>query len=140
VLDALTRNPRISAAAIGAAGGVSTDTVLARMRAFERERVIIRYSLVTDVRKLNHVNFFVLLYLNDLTPQREAQLCDFCRSEPHVVYMIKSLGEWDYELSVEAPTVQDYRAVMMRLTKDFSDIVQEYNGMLVESIEKYVYP
>jgi len=42
VLDALTREPRMSAAAIGASVGVSTDTAISRINALEREQVIIR--------------------------------------------------------------------------------------------------
>ncbi len=29
---------------------------------------------------------------------------------------------------------------MMRLTHEFADLIQEYNGMMVQHIHKYVYP
>ena len=140
VLNALSADPRSSATAIAEQERVSKDTVLLRMRRLEREKVIVRYSLVTDTSALGQVSFYVLVYLNHVAAEREAEFVRCCAAEPNIVYLIKSLGEWDYELNVEAATVQDYRDLMMRLTRSFSDLIQEYNGMMVQRIYKYVYP
>lgn len=140
VLSELARTPRASASSIAARCKLSVDTVLSRMRFLEKEKVIVRYSLVTDVQVMEHVNFYVLIYLNNTSASREKAFVAFCQKHPNIVYLIKSLGEWDYELSIEAPSVSKYREVMNSLSKEFSDIVQEYSGMMVERLEKYVYP
>ena len=140
VLTKLAATPRASAASIATDIGVSTDTVLSRIRTMEQSGVLVRYSLVTDVRVLGHVNFYVLVYLSSLGTAREAEFVAACAAEPSIVYLIKTLGEWDYELSIEAPTIQAYRSVMMRLTRDFFDIVQEFDGLMVERLHKYLYP
>lgn len=140
VLRELAANPRSSASAIAERLRVSVDTVLARVRMLEKEMVIVRHSLVTDVRILGHVNYYVLVYLSNVTAKREADFCAFCALQPNIVYLIKALGDWDYELSIEAPTFEEYRRVLMELTHEFDDIIDECNGMLVEEIKKYVYP
>lgn len=140
VLNELAKDPQSSAASIAKKAGISTDVVLSRIKFIEREKVIVRYSLVTDSNVLEHVNFYVLIYLNNVTPAREKAFVRFCHMHPNIVYIIKSLGEWDYELSIETPTIAKYREVMMTITKDFSDIVQEYNAMRVDKLVKYVYP
>ena len=37
-------------------------------------------------------------------------------------------------------TVQQYRELIMDLTREFSDIIRDYNGMIVSRIHKYIYP
>jgi len=140
VLNELAKRPRASATSIAEATGISTDVALNRIRTLEHEKVIVRYSLVTDVQVLQHVNFYVLIYLNNVNAAREKAFRQFCQRQPNIIYIIKSLGEWDYELSIEAPTVATYREVMMSIAREFSDIIQEYNGMMVERLAKYVYP
>jgi DNA-binding Lrp family transcriptional regulator len=140
VLTELAKAPRSSARSISDRTGLSIEVVLNRIKTFEKEKVIVRYSLVTNTDILQHVNFYVLIYLNHINAEREQAFLRSCQSQPNIVYMIKSLGEWDYELSIEAPTVAKYREVMMTLSREFSDIIQEYNGMMVERLAKYVYP
>ena len=47
---------------------------------------------------------------------------------------MKALGEWDYELSVEIDSVDAYRELMMDLTREYSDIIVDYNAMVVRKI------
>lgn len=140
VLDRLAREPTVSAAAIARQIGVSTDTVLKRIRLLERQKVIVRYSLVTDTALLGQVAFYTLIYLGSFTGKREDEFVKFCSKQAHIVYLIKSLGEWDYELSIECDNVQEYRDLMMRLAREFSDIVQEYTTLIVSKIHRYRYP
>lgn len=140
VLVLLSENPRESGSVMADKLNCSSETVLSRIRFLEKQKAIIRYSLVTDVEVLGFVNFYVLIYLADLSVERENEFRDFCACQPNIIYLIKSLGEWDYELSVETRTIQEYRDLMMRLTREFSEIIQEYKGMMVQKIEKYIYP
>lgn len=71
---------------------------------------------------------------------REREFAELCAREPHVTYVIEPLGDWDYELNLEIPTIESYRAILQRMTREFSDIIQEYDGLMVDRIEKYVCP
>ncbi|MEZ4753759.1 MAG: winged helix-turn-helix transcriptional regulator [Bdellovibrionota bacterium] len=140
VLDELSKNPRASATEIAKDRDFSADTASDRIRRLEKNKVIVRYSLVTDTKLLGHTNVYVLVYLNHVSPEREKEFVDYCSQQSNIIYLIKSLGEWDYELSIEALSIQDYRELMMRLNSEFSDIIQEYNGLMVDEVAKYVYP
>ncbi len=140
IIAALSRNVRASAKDIAAELPVSPDTVLDRIRLLEREKVIVRYSYVPDFEMLGYFNYYVLIYLNELTVDREEAFVAFCRRQPNIVYMIKALGSWDYELNVEVSSIDGYRNLMQMLHREFSDIVQQTKGILVRRIHKYVYP
>ena len=140
VLEELAARPRAAGAEIARTCGVSTETVLSRIRLLEKERVLVRYMTVLDNQVLGRVNYYVLVYLSHLTPEREQAFARWCAQHPNVVYLIKSLGAWDYELSVEVASGREYRAMMMDMTREFSDIIRQYSGMVVHEICKYVYP
>jgi len=55
-----------------------------------------------------------------------------------ITYTIKALGEWDYELNVEVANVGEFRALMMELTREFSDIVRQYYALPVSDIHKFM--
>lgn len=140
VLQAICETPRASTAEISSRLDIPDYTVQNRIRLLEKSEIIVRYSMVLNNDALAQVNFYVLLYLNALSDEREAALKKFCRSQPNIVYMIKSLGEWDYELSIEADNVDTYRRLMMELNSSFSDIIKKSTGLMVRQIHKYVYP
>ena len=140
ILQALARDPRQSAAAIGRDLNISSDTVLDRIESLEKNKIIVRYTIVTDPSVIKHHNFYVLVYFSHFDPQREKEFIQFCTREPNIVYLIKSLGDWDYELSVEAAKLAQYRELLMKISREFSDIVYECNAMFVSKIYKYVYP
>ena len=140
IIEALSRDARASAAEIAESLPVSSDAVLDRIRDLEKKKVVVRYTYVLNNAALGQVNYYVLVYLNELSAKREEEFQDFCRAQPNIVYLIKSLGTWDYELSVEAANVETYRELMMEMNRQFSDIISRSTGMMVRKIHKYVYP
>ena len=140
VLKQLTTNPRATGAEIAKELGVSTETVLSRIRRLEKEKVIIRYTSVVNCETLGYLNYYVLVFFNRLETDREQQFHEFCRCHPNVVYYIKALGPWDYELSIEVESLDAARQFMMLMTQKFADIIREHNALLVHEIVKYVYP
>jgi DNA-binding Lrp family transcriptional regulator len=140
ILRALAAAPRASAEEIARQTGASADTVLQRIGRLEKDAVIVRYTMVIDNARLGQVNYYVLIHLSRLAKGRRLAFEQFCQAQPNIVYLIKSLGEWDYEISVETETVQAFRELMMRMTSEFSDIIRDYQAMMVSRIHKYVYP
>ena len=45
-----------------------------------------------------------------------------------------------HDFSALGNRVTKYREIVMTLTREFSDILDEYHGMMVERLAKYVYP
>ena len=140
ILAELARNSRAAAAEIARKTGLSDDSVLQRIQRMQKDKVIVRYGLVLNNEALGQVNYYVLIYLNKLSHERRESFFSYCTSKSNIVYIIKALGEWDFEISVEAASVDDYRELMMDLTTKYSDIIRDYNGMMVRTIHKYTYP
>lgn len=137
ILRALANNTRLPAATIAHSAKVSTETILQRIRRLERGGIITRYTILPCLEKLGVVNYYVLLYLSKASFERIQEFRNYCRNDIHILYTIKALGEWDYELNIEVSSLHQYRETMMRLTKAFSDIIRDYQSLPVAALYKF---
>lgn len=137
ILFRLAQDSRITAVEIGRQLSLSADAVLSRIRRLEREKVIVKYGAFIDSSKLGLQNFYVLIYLSSFSPMREKGFVETCRKNSRIVTIVKALGEWDYELSLEVASVDEYRRIMMDLTREFSDIIRDYAGLIVTETRKF---
>ncbi len=141
IMQFLAENSRVSAIEIGKNLNISPDSVLKRLKRLEKDRIITRNTIVLDHELLNQIHYKVLVQLNNVPVDKIASFIDYCRTITRVVYIIKSLGEWDYELDLEVESVQQFRELMRDLTKKYSDIIEDYNALIINKIHKYnVFP
>lgn len=140
IIRRLAESSRLTAKEIASGLPLTDDAVAMRIKQMERDEVIVRYNLVLDNSKLTQLNYYILVYLNSVAPEKEEAFVEYCKSRGSIVYIIKALGEWDYEINVEVRSIEEYRVLMMDLTKKFSSIIRDYNGLVVSKIHKYIYP
>jgi DNA-binding Lrp family transcriptional regulator len=141
IIRELTKDSRISAIDIAKKLNISSDSVIQRLRKLEKEKVITHHNIVLNHNKLKQLQYKILLYLNNVSQEKIRSFINYCRTKSNLVYIIKSLGEWDYELDIEVENVEDYRKIMRDLTKEFSEIINDYNALIITKIYKYnLYP
>jgi Lrp/AsnC family leucine-responsive transcriptional regulator len=138
-LKRLTDDSTVAATSIAQDLKIAVDTVLQRIKRFEQEHLIARFLPVLNNRKINQLHYKVLISLSDHSPERIKQLLQFCRSFNRIIYIIKSLGNWNYELDIEVEDVDQFREIMMTITKEFPDIIRDYDSLLIRNIFKYNY-
>jgi len=141
IIKSLTEDARETAVNISTKLGFSADTILQRKRKLEKTRVIKNYTIVLNHSALNQIHYKVFIYLNNFSPGEISKFLDYCRNESRIVYIIKALGDWNYELDIEAENIEQYRKIMMEITNSFSNIIKDYNSVIVRKIHKYnLYP
>ena len=137
ILHELAKNARTSATEIAEVCSVSTDTVLSKIRRLEKEGVISRYNLVLNHEALGRLFYKVMINANHISPERQQEFLDHCRRKANIAFMVNTLGQWDYEFDVEVATVAEHRELMMDLTKNFSDVIRDYQSVSISKIHKY---
>lgn len=141
IIQLLTDNSRISAIDMAQKLNISADSVIQRMKKLEKEKIITRYNIVINNNEINQIQYKVLIYLNNVSPEKIKSFVSSCRSNNKIIYIIKSLGEWDYELDLEVNNVDEFRDIMINLTKDFSEIINDYDALIINKVHKYnLYP
>lgn len=115
----------------------SRETVSRRLRRLEDAKVITGHHIVLNHRAINQLHYKLLLYLNNVSGKDTEALLETCRRLPRVVYIIKTLGDWDYELDLEVQSVEEYRHIVAVLTKAHKNLIKDYSSILVAQIHKY---
>ena len=137
LLRALSNDTRRSGASLAEISKLSVESTLQRVRKLEKSGVIVRYTILPNLNKLGILNYYVFLYFSQASRKRIEEFESYCRQEIHIVYFIKALGEWDYELNIEVEDLERYRSVMMNLTREFWDIVRDYSSLPVAKLYKF---
>ena len=99
------------------------------------------YTILKTIPKGYVTTYKDLVYLNNVSMEKITSFVSYCRTKNRIVYIIKSLGVWDYELDIEVESVQQFRELMWDLTRKYFDIIEDYNALIINKIHKYnVYP
>jgi Lrp/AsnC family leucine-responsive transcriptional regulator len=137
LLKCLANDARMSISDMSRSMQVSMETVQRRLRRLEESKVISGYRIVLDHEKAGYLSYYLLLYLNHVSKERLNAFLTHLRAQGCVVYMIKMLGAWDYDVSVELPDVASYRRFMMDLTEHFSDVIRELESLVTWQVMKF---
>ncbi len=108
-----------------------------RLRRLEKNSVITRYTIVLNHSLIGQTHYRVLFHLNSCSRAELDAFYASCQKSAHVTYGIKSLGEWDYEVDIEVPSVEEYRATIRALTREHAGIIREYDTLAISKIHKY---
>jgi len=137
IIRMLTNDTRRPAVEMASVLGVAVDTVLQRIKRLERDGVVSRYTVVLNHEAIGQLHYKVLLYFSDFSPQLIERFVNYCRSIDRVVYIIKALGHWRYELDIEVESVDQFRTIMMALTTEFSTLLRDYDALIIRRVYKY---
>ena len=135
----LGENARISSVELAEKIGISPDAILQRLKKLKKEEIILGYNLVLNQDKINQLHYKVLLYLNNLSKEKEQKLLTFSRMNNRVIAIIKTLAEWDYEIDLEVEDVNQIKKFTMDLTNQFSEIIRDYNLIRIVDMPKYTF-
>lgn len=137
ILSNLTENARMQVIEIASKIGLSADAVSDRIKRMEKEKIIILYNILLNNNVIGRMRYKVLVNLTRETTEKEKKLFAYCRMNPNIVYMIKTIGLWDVEIDLEVGSVEEFRKIMAGITNEFHDIIQDYSALLIYEVHKY---
>ncbi len=131
IVQALSMNSRMPLSEIAKAAGLTDRVVRYRKRLLEKRGVIVGYKLFINYRKLNYILYKCLIKLQNADSKRFHDLLLYARQSPNVVYWQRVLGEWDVELDIEVPSIEEFYGIANDIRYRFSDIVQKFDTLLI---------
>ncbi len=137
ILVELGKNSRSTAVEIAQKVELSADAVAQRIRKLEKSGVIRHYNFVPNESKYPHLHYKVLVSLCNLSEARFRSLREFCRVNPHIVYIVKALGPWEFEIDLEVENAEHFREIMRDLKTKYSDIIKDYSALHIYQVHKY---
>jgi len=116
---------------------ISSFAVGKRIQNLERMKIISGYSITLNNEPIDQTMFKVLLYMNALSEADSKRFINYCLRHRHIVHIIKTFGEWDYELDIELGAIRQLHEVLMEITREFPRAVKDYVTLHYMKILKY---
>ena len=140
LLILLTKNARATLQELGEKLKVSWKTIDYRIKNLEKKEIIIGYRTNIDYKKLGYSNIKVLLYLKDLTKEKENELLSYLKSLKNSIWIIKSIGKSDLEFEVLVKNREEFFNIMIELRERFKGIIRSYDQFAIheELISRFV--
>jgi Lrp/AsnC family transcriptional regulator, leucine-responsive regulatory protein len=137
ILVALGKNARQSARELAKHVGSHPNTVAVRLRKLEKSGVVRHYNIVPNEAVWPWLHYKVLLSYRNATEARERALIEYCRQNTNVVYVVKAVGPWEFELDIEIEDAASFRELLRKLKARFGDIISDYSVLHVYQVHKY---
>jgi Lrp/AsnC family transcriptional regulator, leucine-responsive regulatory protein len=137
ILLDLGKNARTSAVNISQKPEISADAVGDRLKKMRKLGVITGYTIVPNESKYPYMHYKILISLKNISEKIEQDIIDYCKANPNIVYIVKALGEWDFEVDVEVESIEKFRELMMNLKSRFQNDLRDYSSLLIYQVHKY---
>ncbi len=137
ILTILGKNARSTAAQIVQEIQLGADAVGQRIRKLEKTGVIRHYNIIPNEIVFPYLHYKVLIGFQAISEERKKALFEYCKVNPFLVYTVKALGPWDFEIDIEVKSVEQFRAIMMEIKSKFSDVIKDYSTLHIYQVHKY---
>ncbi len=137
ILVELAKNSKSTAVEISYLIKMSADAVAERIKKLEKSGVIRHYNFDPNESCYPYLHYKVLVGFRDISTEREKALMEYCRINPHIVYMVKALGPWEFEIDMEVENAPQFRDIMMDIKSNFKDIIKDYSALQIYQLHKY---
>lgn len=124
ILQDISDNPKISYVQLATKYKVHPKTIIARVKGLETKGVIKGYSITVDCTKYHYSAHKLFLKVTSLTKQKDEDFMKFFRQQEHIIRVSKILGQWDYEIDIEIPSLQSLYVLSLALRTEFGDVLQ----------------
>ena len=137
IIHSIASNARVTAVELGTKISLSPDAVVRRIKKLEKSGIIRHYNITPNESLYPFIHYKVLISFRNISEEREQSIITYCRSHKNIVYIVKALGPWDFEIDIEVASQDIFRKMMMEIKTKFSDIIKDYSTLHIYQVHKY---
>lgn len=137
ILGYLGENSRISAKDIAsklkskksANVSITSEAILKRIRKMEKEQIINSYDMLLNTNKIGMISYILLIKLNFSKKDKLNKFFKDVNSNNSIVYIVNSIGEWDFEINFEVSSLSEYKKALAELGKKNPGMILDYTTL-----------
>ncbi|HLC72336.1 MAG TPA: Lrp/AsnC family transcriptional regulator [Candidatus Nanoarchaeia archaeon] len=122
ILKLIRRNPRIPLTELAQHAQLSIKTVRNKLSSLEKNKVITGYFLTLNLKAFGYSTFKLMIRVHSLVDSKAFET--FLLQHPHVRYMAKMLGYWNYEIDFIYETINDLQEQIEIIKERFPNIIK----------------
>lgn len=138
IIKIIRDNAQLSLLDIADKVKISPDAVSYRLKKME-ENIIIAFLPVINYHSLGYNVHALLLNLSGLDKQKEKKLSDFMKTNPHILWAVKTVGRFNVLAYVCTEKETEIQETINELRNAFPEQIAHYETLLSFAEYKYTY-
>jgi len=139
ILRQITLNARIGLTEIQKKTQIPIHTAAYRIKALEKNKIILGYKPKLDVEKLGYQWHLLLLKFQSIPEKRKNEFIYFCENHKNIYYITRTIGLYNLMLDLHVKSNDDFRELIRDLRDKFSDVIKLYESVVVFKEHKISY-
>jgi len=127
IMSIIANNAQISYTEIGKKTNLSRNAVKHRIKNLEKSELILGYRLTYHPSALNYNSYLLLLNINNLKKDREIQLLEYAKVNPHIIFVVKHIGRYRITFECEVENEKEFHKLLVDIRDKFNDILIDFD-------------
>jgi|SRR3989344_4022191 len=140
ILTILAEDGRIKAIDLATKLKEAPSTIISRIKRLERAKIITGYYALLSPEKFGFQTYNLLVKVVPTDEKEDLNFSQFCKKHPHITWLIKTLGTWDYEVGVEVENQERLQEIISELRGSSSRLMKIDFLAIFETIKYSQYP
>lgn len=139
ILKSITGDARATITKIAKEAGVATKTAIRTIKDLEKKGMIQGYRPLIHIDKTPFSEYKALIRFHNSTEHKEKELITFLQKESNVVFTLKLVGAWDFEIEFATKNKEETLTLTRSIRDRFTDIIKEFEVIPLYHEYKYNY-
>ena len=132
ILSNISEDARKNSVDISNSLKVTPKTIINHLKSLEKKKVILGYKPLINLQSINYTSIMILIKFHNVSSVLENKLVNYLKFNPNVFSIVKTIGEWDMEITIEAEDQKHVRKIELEIRQRFALLIQ-----YIESIPLY---
>ncbi|MEK6885695.1 MAG: Lrp/AsnC family transcriptional regulator [Nanoarchaeota archaeon] len=124
IIQIIKNEARIPLLDIAKCLNVDARTIKNRIRELEKRRILQGQTVFIDLDKLGFQLHKLCVTFKNYNSTDFERVVNYCKQNPKIIHIIKSLGSWELELEIEDNNLQDIYDFIRLLKNEFAAIIK----------------
>lgn len=131
ILSTMSNNARMAVLNVSELLKIPPSTVSLRIKQMQKRGIIQGYSAYIRPQAYGMQSYRLLLYLQNMDEKKRAGLFAYANSNPNIVLSIETVGEWNFEITVEVKNHEELQKEMAKIRNNFADIIKNIEFIIM---------
>jgi len=131
ILSLLSNNARMPVVSLSEKLKTPASTISARIKGMEKRGVIQGYSAYIRAQQYGMQSYRLLLSLQKMDDYARNKIFAYAQENPKMILAIETVGEWNFEITLEVGSHEELQNEISKLRDRFSDIIKKLEFIIM---------
>jgi len=131
IIKVITNNARIPVTEIAEKLKTTPRIIQYRLKEMEKKSIILAYKTLLNPKEMGRIFCKAIIYLENIDQENLNEFISYVSSIPDVVWPMKVMGSWDFELDCEVESYDRFQDIILDLKEKFPHLIKNHEFFIV---------